>query len=40
MKIGDDRLLPVTDPRPDPVDRVEAVVRGGVDMVYVRDKHS
>ena len=40
MKTGDDRILLVTDPRPDLVDRVEAVVRGGVDIVQLRDKHS
>jgi len=38
--IGDDRLLLVTDPRPDLVDRVEAAVRGGVDIVQLRDKSS
>ena len=36
MKTGDDRLLLVTDPRPDLVDRVEAVVRGRVDIVQLR----
>ena len=40
MKIGDARLLLVTDPRPDLVDRVEAAARGGVDIVQLRDKHS
>ncbi len=40
MKVGDDRLLLVTDPRPDLVDRVEAAVRGGVDIVQLRDKRS
>lgn len=40
MKIGDARLLLVTDPRPDLVERVEAAVRGGVDIVQLRDKHS
>ena len=40
MKIGDDRLLLVTDPRPDLVDRVEVAVRGGVDIVQLRDKSS
>ena len=38
MKIGDARLLLVTDPRPDLVARVEAAVRGGVDVVQLRDK--
>ncbi|CAA9520800.1 MAG: Thiamin-phosphate pyrophosphorylase [uncultured Rubrobacteraceae bacterium] len=36
----DARLLLVTDPRPDLVDRVEAAVRGGVDIVQLRDKRS
>ena len=40
MKIGDARLLLVTDPRPDLVGRVEAAARGGVDIVQLRDKHS
>ena len=40
MKIGDARLLLVTDPRPDLVARVEAAVRGGVDIVQLRDKKS
>lgn len=40
MKIGDAKLLLVTDPRPDLVKRVEAAVRGGVDIVQLRDKHS
>ncbi len=34
------RLLLVTDPRPDLVLRVEAAVRGGVDVVQLRDKHT
>jgi thiamine-phosphate pyrophosphorylase len=34
------RLLLVTDPRPDLVSRVEAAVRGGVDIVQLRDKTS
>ena len=38
MKIDDARLLLVTDPRPDLVARVEAAVRGGVDLVQLRDK--
>lgn len=32
------RLLLVTDPRPDLVDRVRAAVRGGVDVVQLREK--
>lgn len=38
MKIDDARLLLVTDPRPDLVARVRAAVRGGVDIVQLRDK--
>jgi thiamine-phosphate pyrophosphorylase len=34
------RLLLVTDPRPDLVARVEAAVRGGVDVVQLRDKRA
>lgn len=34
------RLLLVTDPRPDLVERVEASVRGGVDIVQFREKRS
>ncbi|MGI8540832.1 MAG: thiamine phosphate synthase [Rubrobacteraceae bacterium] len=34
------RLLLVTDPRPDLAERVEAAVRGGVDIVQLRDKHA
>jgi thiamine-phosphate pyrophosphorylase len=34
------RLLLVTDPRPDLTSRVEAAVRGGVDIVQLRDKHT
>jgi thiamine-phosphate pyrophosphorylase len=40
VKISGARLLLVTDPRPDLVERVEAAVRGGVDIVQLRDKHS
>ncbi len=40
MKIDDVRLLLVTDPRPDLVARVEAAVRGGVDIVQLRDKRA
>lgn len=40
MKVGDARLLLVTDPRPDLAERVEAAVRGGVDIVQLRDKES
>jgi thiamine-phosphate pyrophosphorylase len=34
------RLLLVTDPRPDLAERVAAALRGGVDVVQLRDKHS
>ena len=34
------RLLLVTDPRPDLAARVEAALRGGVDIVQLRDKHT
>lgn len=34
------RLLLVTDPRPDLVERVAAGVRGGVDVVQLRDKYA
>lgn len=34
------RLLLVTDPRPDLVERVTVGVRGGVDIVQLRDKHA
>ena len=34
------RLLLVTDPRPDLALRVEAALRGGVDVVQLRDKHA
>ncbi|MBA3789665.1 MAG: thiamine phosphate synthase [Rubrobacter sp.] len=34
------RLLLVTDPRPDLVARVESAVRGGVDVVQIRDKRA
>lgn len=36
--LQDARLLLVTDPRPDLVARVEAAVRGGVDIVQLREK--
>lgn len=36
----DARLILVTDPRPDLVRRVQAAVRGGVDIVQLRDKHA
>lgn len=36
--IREARLLLVTDPRPDLAERVEAGVRGGVDVVQLRDK--
>src|SRR5215218_53870 len=34
------RLLLVTDPRPDLTSRVKAAVRGGVDVVQLRDKRA
>jgi thiamine-phosphate pyrophosphorylase len=34
------RLLLVTDPRPDLVARVQAAVRGGIDIVQLRDKRT
>jgi thiamine-phosphate pyrophosphorylase len=37
--IKEARLLLVTDPRPDLAARVEAAVRGGVDVVQLREKH-
>ncbi len=40
MKLQDSRLLLVTDPRPDLAARVAAAVRGGVDIVQLRDKHT
>ncbi len=38
--LRDARLLLVTDPRPDLASRVEAAVRGGVDVVQLRDKRA
>ncbi len=38
-KLGEARLILVTDPRPDLARRVRAAVRGGVDIVQLRDKH-
>lgn len=38
--LRDARLLLVTDPRPDLAARVEAAVRGGVDIVQLRDKRA
>lgn len=38
--LRDARLLLVTDPRPDLAGRVEAAVRGGVDIVQLRDKRA
>ncbi len=38
--LRDARLLLVTDPRPDLVARVAAAVRGGVDIVQLRDKRA
>lgn len=40
MNLRDARLLLVTDPRPDLVERVAAAVRGGVDVVQLRDKQA
>ncbi len=40
MKLSDTCLLLVTDPRPDLVERVAAAVRGGVDVVQLRDKRA
>ena len=40
MNLRDARLLLVTDPRPDLADRVAAAVRGGVDIVQLRDKRA
>ncbi len=40
MKLRDARLLLVTDPRADLVERVASAVRGGVDIVQLRDKHA
>lgn len=37
-RLREARLLLVTDPRPDLVERVTAAVRGGVDVVQLRDK--
>ena len=39
-RLAEARLILVTDPRPDLADRVRAAVRGGVDMVQLRDKHA
>ncbi len=39
-RLQEARLLLVTDPRPDLVDRVAAGVRGGVDIVQLRDKRA
>ena len=39
-RLQDARLLLVTDPRPDLAARVAAAVRGGVDVVQLRDKHA
>ena len=39
-RLQDARLLLVTDPRPDLAARVAAAVRGGVDIVQLRDKHA
>lgn len=39
-RLESSRLLLVTDPRPDLASRVEAALRGGVDVVQLRDKHA
>lgn len=39
-RLDNARLILVTDPRPDLADRVEAALRGGVDVVQLRDKHA
>jgi len=39
-RLQDARLLLVTDPRPDLASRVASAVRGGVDIVQLRDKHA
>lgn len=39
-RLREARLLLVTDPRPDLVLRIEAAVRGGVNVVQLRDKHA
>ena len=39
-KLGESRLILVTDPRPNLAERVRAAVRGGVDIVQLRDKHA
>lgn len=39
-KLVDARLILVTDPRPDLARRVQEAVRGGVDIVQLRDKHA
>jgi thiamine-phosphate pyrophosphorylase len=39
-RLEDARLLLVTNPRPDLVERVRAAVRGGVDIVQLREKDS
>jgi thiamine-phosphate pyrophosphorylase len=39
-RLRDARLLLVTDPRPDLTSRVEAALRGGADIVQLRDKRA
>ncbi len=39
-RLRDARLLLVTDPRPDLTLRVKAAMRGGADIVQLRDKHA
>ena len=38
--LGRARLILVSDPRPNLTERVEAAVRGGADIVQLRDKHA
>ncbi|MGB3635957.1 MAG: thiamine phosphate synthase [Rubrobacteraceae bacterium] len=40
MSLQEAQLLLVTDPRPDLTDRVAAAVRGGVDIIQLRDKRA
>ncbi len=39
-RLRSSRLLLVTDPRPDLAGRIRAAVRGGVDIVQLREKHA
>ncbi|TCJ18076.1 thiamine phosphate synthase [Rubrobacter taiwanensis] len=40
QRLQESRLILVTDPRPDLTDRVAAALRGGVDIVQLRDKRA